>query len=137
MNRVGVSQIEDIGRRLVSEAVPPVRMVSSVIPRARQTAEILSEWLQAVDVVYSEVLSTGCDAPVKAYSHGDMESIHSLVKAASDGVETLIVVTHLEVGRDYPAHFLQQELGLAYLDRPLGRGEAVAIDCRSGETRRL
>lgn len=129
--------LNDRGRkqmRLLAEQLRPqidgdkIVILSSTADRARQSAEILGEVLGATHQLHEVLWSEGSRLP----NHG---KVLELIRAHEGNAETLILVTHLEYGEEFPAHFGHHALGGIRLDGfGIEKGQAWVIDT---ETKRM
>jgi len=122
-----------MARELEGEVVGPVRFVCSPLARAKHTAEVLALRLRPVEIGFHDALASGMGAD-RAHQ-ADVAAIHEVVTSSFGGAESLVVVTHLEVCRDYPSYYVSAELGLSEQLPSLGRAEALVIDCEDGSWR--
>ncbi len=74
-------------------------------------------------------LWSGNDAPKDSYYRNpDRNRLVELVNERKDGIDGLIMVTHLEVAREFPRHYLKTEFGVNKHIREISKGEAVHFD---------
>lgn len=133
LTRQGVSVLRRAGDFLSTRLVAPVTMACSIQPRALNSAQLLSERLAPVRLELYPELATGRDAPVNKQAWGDMDAVHGIVERAAAAFESVILVTHHEVCSLYPDYFFRKCLGVGCGCPPLQRGEALVLDCVTGE----
>lgn len=133
LTRQGVFVLRRAGDFLSTRLVAPVTIACSVQPRAINTARLLVERLAPVRLDMYIELATGQDAPVKKYAWGDLDAVHGIVERAAAAFESVVLVTHHEVCSLYPDYFLTKCLSVGCGSPPLKRGEALVLDCVTGE----
>ncbi|MBW3000096.1 histidine phosphatase family protein [Candidatus Woesearchaeota archaeon] len=104
-------------------------IISSTAPRALDSAEILVVELGLPkEFEKTPYLWSATDAPLEEGYDDDLGKLMGLVNERRDKADSLIMVTHLEVVRDFPTYFFNAEFGGdEYLIEP-HKGEAVHIN---------
>ena len=97
-----------------------IRMLSSTAPRAIDTSDVLARNLELDGYIQEEVLWSDEDHRAR------YRQVVSLVEQHADGVDVLIVVTHLEHGEHLPAYYWKK--GMTGSIRALSKGEAAVLD---------
>lgn len=113
-----------------------IQMLSSSADRARESAETLASELGVKNVETFDYLWSGKNSPWRR-PYGDMNAIHLLVTQRRYLSETLFLVTHTEVSRDYPEYFTRQEFGRDARFDELFTGEAHYLNVSAMEWKTL
>ncbi len=105
------------------------RVISSTAPRARDSSEVLIEQLALPEFKQVPYLWSGNDAPEDSfYYNPDRDRLMKLVNERREGVNGLVMVTHLEVAEELPSYFLKKELGKDEYVGEISKGQAVHLD---------
>jgi len=130
LNDYGRKQMEVLGKA-IKEILNrgSVRVISSTAPRALDSSEVLIAQLALPEFEQVPYLWSGGDAPMDTYGwmpSGDR--LVELVNERKNGADGLVMVTHLEVGEEFPSHYLKKELGRDEYIRGISKGQAVHLD---------
>lgn len=103
-------------------------IISSTAPRAKQSAAVIAEKLcqsfeQTDDLWTCERFSY---RPTK---------IMDLVQQKESSADCLILVSHLELVKDFPNHFANSYLKTRLFGREIPKGTAFVIDCHNRNMR--
>jgi phosphohistidine phosphatase SixA len=129
----GGFHLNDQGRDEMRRLVESVRgllnadstlILTSTANRARESAELIAAFLKIKNVEEHEILLSDRSRPE------DFPGVLKLIRTVKDGVDTLVLVTHLEYAKYFPSFFGEEELGakLDYL-LEIKKGQAWVIDC--------
>lgn len=122
ISETGRAQIQSLRERIASlVASKTVYILSSPTRRALDTADMLSDRLNAAIDLY-DVLWSENDHPM------NMEKALELIRAFEAKVDVLVVVTHYEYVKDFPAYYGRNVLGVTFPSKLIDKGRAWVID---------
>lgn len=126
---LGVRQMRKLARQLRRHVEGNVvRVLTSTAPRATGSARVLVEELSLSGYIEALVLW-------KDNEHwSDVEEALGFVREQFQGVDVLIVVTHLDHAEELPGLFAKKVLGRPNFDQVgLKKGQAVIVDSETIE----
>lgn len=134
INARGIAQMETLGQK-IKEILNggSAYIISSTAPRALGSSQVLSNFLTAPGK-FEQVpyLWSGTDAPKDSYYRDrDRDKLIDIVNQYRNKADGLIVVSHLEVGEDFPEYFFRAEFQKSVRIGEIEKGEAVHIDLGS------
>lgn len=122
ISSLGQQQMEALAERLETTLEgKSVLILSSTTSRAQESSIILSQRfnapIEAFDVLWSES------------SHPEnMDGALQLIDEHADKADVLLVVTHYEYVKDFPAHYGRNRLGVTFPSKLIDKGRAWVID---------
>jgi len=123
LDAFGRGQMTELAGELKPYLVGPIRVLSSTARRALDSAEALTKAIGHEG--FESHLVLWCDDRHPQDEDGAMK----LIKEKSAGVETLIVVTHLEHAESLPSRFGREVLKARIDRRGLNKGWAFVVLC--------
>ena len=130
----GIAGIESLAKSIpLNFEEVSARIMSSTALRALKTAAILSNELGVFDISEEHYLWSGPDNPQEhrgAYDEGipsAKKALLGLVERRGEGIEALIIVSHLEVCRDLP-ELIAEKHGIGYNPKRIEKGRGVFFD---------
>ena len=130
LSAVGVEQIKHVAKQLAPHLKGPrVHVCASKALRAMDSAYVLSAALDGWPGTPRFFQNLWSDAQHQQ----DNENALSLIFEGFQGIDTLLVVTHLAYTRDLPTLFAKRALGKEVPRVPLKKGHARLIDCETKE----
>lgn len=107
-------------------------IISSTALRALDSSEVLKAQLELPGFEQIPYLWSGSDAPKDSYywdsRDNRLEKLMGVVGERRDKADGLVVVTHLEIARDFPSYFLKEEFEEKQYIGEISKGEAVHFD---------
>ncbi len=128
LSRFGIQQITSLSELIRAKGSPDFHVVSSPEGAAFQSAKIIAEKLGVSDIEKSPELTSGCYNIEGENINGNPERVQKLVDERKGRASSLILVSHFEVGENFPSHFLRTTLKVNDWLPVLGKGEAVHFD---------
>jgi|GEM_PF-5493387 len=133
LNEVGCEQMRRLSTRVKDMGVfPRVRLFSSKAPRAFKSAMFMSDVLgvdpEADDFFFS---NDATDMTVKVVE------LYELVQEHEGKTDMIVIISHLEVVRDFPAYYLDMAFGKRFTKRESEHGKGWVIDCDAGTAERF
>lgn len=103
-------------------------LFSSTAPRALDSSQILAVQL-ALPSEFEKVpyLWSGNNAPKESYDYR-LDKLMRLVVERKDRADCLVMVTHVEVAKDFPSYFLINEFKQDKSIGEISKGQAVYFD---------
>lgn len=104
-------------------------ILSSTAPRAIDSAEVLAVQLELPkEFEKTEDLWTGGDSSKERAYYCDCDKLIQMINERREKADGLVMMTHLEVGEDFPSYFLKQEFEQNEYIRDISKGQAVHIN---------
>lgn len=130
----GVKQMESLGRdikRILNGE--SVQIISSTAQRALDSSKILIAQLDLSNFEEVPYLWSGNDAPDDSYYlRPSLERVMGFVNEKKNSVDSLVMVTHLEVAGQFPSYFLKKEMSRNEHIGEILKGQAVHFDLKEG-----
>jgi phosphohistidine phosphatase SixA len=127
----GKRQFEILADLIQQRAESGVSLLSSSETVAIESARVLAERLD-IDIQEATELWSGnpTDSPVGANLRGDPKLVHRLVELVEQRSNSIILVSHKEIGENYPRYFLSERMRLTDYIGALEKGQAYHFDLR-------
>lgn len=120
----GRRQMEDLAQQLRPYTTGcRVRMLASSAPRASDSGTVLAAKLELDGFEQHEILWSDND------HYQDDAAVLALIREKFEGVDVLIIVTHLEYAETLPTVFGQEVLGVRFKMIDLGKGRCRVVCC--------
>ena len=130
LDNSGLRQMNNLGRA-INEIMNggSTKVISSTAPRALDSAEALIAQLGLSKFEHVPYLWFGTDSPKDSYYWmPDRYKLLDLVNEQKDGIDGLVMVTHLEVANQFPNFYCEKVLGKYFSIGEISKGRAVHIN---------
>jgi phosphohistidine phosphatase SixA len=128
----GKDQLQTLARALEPILTGRVLLLTSTAPRAEQSALALMESAPAIRKLETHAVLWSDNRHPE-----DMEAVLALVQEKQDHCDVLLLMTHHEYMRDFPAHYMKQCCHLEAPRQERDKGTAIVISHCNGETPKM
>lgn len=128
LSQHGQREMETLSELMKELAGDDFYIVSSPEAVAIESARVLAERLGVAQPEEAMDLWSGDLGPAESNYDGDPERVHNYLMERKDKAISLIAVSHLEIVKRYPTHFLRSELGQEGRAPEPAKGQMVHFD---------
>lgn len=133
LTEAAVAKLSRVSELLADRIFSPCRIACSVQERARNTADLLMQKLNPVNIDYYVELATGSDAPDTEYVDCNAYAVNRIVNDCAKDCESVILVTHFEVCNYFLDFYAEGFSGIDEYSRIIRRGEALIANLATNE----
>lgn len=128
----GVQEMKELGKAIkqISDG-NSIYLLSSTAPRAMDSSRVLADELGLnSEFETMDYLWTGDNPGTKYYCYSDKSrnNLYQIVEERREKANSLIILAHFEIGKDFPSYFLQKEFNHMINLWEINKGEAVHFD---------